>query len=248
MSDGKVLQDILYASRSVKRAQDWASSPGAEYWLHAALLAQGVGTFSEGLLAATNNGWTNTGTIIGVSGSGADFLSKADEQHPSYIAIDTAGDLLQSPPVFGTYAHALQAALCMGGLQLPSKLIAHFYAQFEANNAETASGIGFAEDGGSIAVANDHLATITCNATQFVLRSGAASANLKAVDTNWHLFGIVLDSLTGKAYGYIDDMATALGSIDIEGDEFPVSFGAGVLASTGANFQKLAWARIRYEA
>ena len=103
------------------------------------------------------------------------------------------------------------------------------------------------EDGGSAAVADDHLATIVTDGTNWILRSGAATSSLIAVDdTNPHHFRVVIDKINALVYGYVDDMSFAAGeSIAIEADEFPVAFGAGVVAA-GTNDPVLNWARVRY--
>ena len=103
------------------------------------------------------------------------------------------------------------------------------------------------EDAGAASVAADHLACFFIDGTDFKLRSGAAtSAALKTKDTSFHRFRVVIDRIQQLAYAYIDDMQTAKGSIAIEADEFPASFGAGVLVTTGTNFIKLGPSRVRY--
>ena len=254
-------QRVMYGLHSVKIAQDWNRTPGLEYWLQPGLVSQGVGTFSGGLMAVTSNGWVNTGTVIGVAGSGADFPAAAefkwyssvaanqasDRGTPNHFAIDTAADLLNSPAIFGDPTHMEQAAWLAERDELPSKLVFDSMSAFDAANNETASGLGFVEDGGAASVANDHLACFFIDGTSFRLRNDTAtSAALMAADTLFHHFRVVIDRINQLAYAYIDNMATALGSIAIKADEFPCSFGAGVLTATGANFIKLGPTRIRY--
>src|SRR5690606_38668415 len=91
------------------------------------------------------------------------------------------------------------------------------------------------------------MATIVTNGTSWILRSGAATSSALATDdTNFHRFRILCDSETGLAYAYIDDMSSALGSIAIQADEWPVSVGGGVVTSTGANDPVIAAFRVRY--
>ena len=254
MITSRDFQRLMYAQYSVREAQNWVRQPGLEYWLQPGALSQGVGAFSGGVLGATSNGWVNTGTILGVAGSAADFGSTADKGTPNHFAIDTAGDLLNSPALFGDYHHmAIAAALAgientKGEPEMPRFLIYDTWGtSFDAGANETASGHGFVEDGGSAAVANDHLAAFFCDGTSFKLRNDTAtSAALMAKDTNPHRWRVVIDNINALAYAYIDDMSTALGSIAIKADEFPASVGAGVLASTGTNFIKWGPVRVRY--
>lgn len=241
-------QNLMYAMRSVPNAQLWTRQPGLEYWMQPGTLAQGVGTHSDGVLALTNNGWVNTGTILGVAGSGADLLTSSDKGTPTAFAIDTAADLLNSPALFGDYNHGIQAAALAGRLDLPTQLIYDSWSQFAVIvTASDTSGHGFVEAGGAASVAADALAVFVSDGTSFKLRSGAAtSAALMAADTLIHRFRVVLDVINQLAYAFIDDMATALGSIALETDLFPCSVGAGVLTGTGANFINWGPTRVRY--
>ncbi len=256
MLNAREFRAMMYALYSVKEAQNWTRQIGLEYWMQPALASMGVGTFSGGLLAATANGWVNTGTIIGVANSGADFVSKADQgAGVTAFAIDTAGDKLQSPDMFGDWGHAAAvAALCGmegqngGQSDLPTKLIFDSWSNFQVvATASDTSGLGFGENGGSVAVAADALAMIVSDGTSFKLRSGAATSSaLMTADTNPHRFRIVLDYIAQLAYAYIDNISTALGSIALETDLFPCNVGAGCLASTGANFINFGPTRVRY--
>lgn len=247
---------LMYAIHSVKGGQEWNRKIGLEYWLQPALVSQGVGTFSDGLFAVTNNGWVNTGTIVGVAGSAADFPAAAentwalasDKGAPNVFAIDTAGDLLNSPALFGDPTHMAIVSELIGVKDLPNRLTFDSWSQFAVViTASDTSGLGFVEDGGAASVANDQLACFVSDGTNFKLRSGAAtSAALMAADTLFHRFRVVIDRINQLAYAYIDDMQTAKGSIAIEADEFPCSFGAGILAATGANFINLGPTRVRY--
>lgn len=247
---------MAYWLNSCRIAQDWNRVIALEYWLQPALAAMGIGTFSSGLFAVASNGWVNTGTIIGVAGSGADFPLAteytydlaSDKGTHAHFAIDTAGDLLNSPALFGDPTHMAAVAELAGMDRLPDFVILDTWSTFAVvSNNETASGLGFVEAGGAASVANDHLACFFSDGTNFKLRSGAAtSAALMTADTNPHRFRVVLNRLTQLAEAYIDDMASQLGSIALEKDLFPCSFGGGVLASTGANFIHIGPTRVRY--
>lgn len=259
----KEFQRLAYMLNCVQPAQDWNRKIGIEYWMVPALLSQGVGAFSGGVLGSTSNGWVNTGTILGVAGSAADFPAAAeiawyssnsaqqaaDRGTPAHFAIDTAGDLLNSPALFGDPTHMAIAAEKIGMEELPAFIILDTWSAFtDVANNETASGLGFVEDGGAASVANDHFACFFSDGTNFKLRSGAATSSaLATADTNFHRFRIIIDRIDQLAKAWIDNVKTApLGSIAIEADELPVSVGAGVLASTGANFIKFGPTRVRY--
>lgn len=265
MLNQREYRQFMYGFYSVKDAQHWNKQIGLEYWMQPALVSQGIGTFSDGLFAVTNNGWVNTGTIIGVANSGADFGAIADKgAGVTAFAIDTAGDLLNSPAIFGDWGHmAAVAEMCgmasqgptgsigaTGGVQsdLPTKLIYDSWSNFQVIlTASDTSGHGFVEGGGAASVANDALAIFVSDGTNFKLRSGAAtSAALMTADTVPHHWRIVIDYISQLCYAYIDNMSTALGSIALETDLFPCSVGAGCLASTGANFINWGPTRVRY--
>lgn len=244
-------QTFLYGLHSCKRARDWSEAIALEYWFNATTDWFGATTEGNHLPAF---GWTITGAPPYVVGSGADFVDADDDKGTTGgVHLDTAEDVVASPVIFGDYAH--MAAVCEligrvsgdGTPDLPRFLIADFFARFSANAAETGTGIGFTEDGGSPAVANDHLAVIFTDGTSWKLRSGAATSSAIATDdTSPHHFRIVLDRINELAYGYVGDMNRSAGqSIAIENDEFPVKFGAGVVAA-GTNDPVLAWARVRY--
>lgn len=252
----KEYRQMMYGLYSVKDAQHWNKQIGLEYWMQPALVSQGIGTFSDGLFVVTNNGWVNTGTIIGVANSGADFGSVADKgAGVTAFAIDTAADLLNSPAIFGDWGHMAAVAELAGMAgptvtqsDLPTKLIYDSWSNFQVIlTASDTSGHGFVEGGGAASVANDALAIIVSDGTSFRLRSGAATSSaLMVADTNPHHFRIIIDYATQLCYAFIDNMSTPLGSIALETDLFPCSVGAGVLASTGANFINWGPTRVRY--
>ena len=252
----------LYQRNRVMHAHNWNRQIGLEYWLVPSLAAMGIGTFSDGILAVGNNGWVNTGTVIGVAGSGADFPAAAEHLYystvtaemasdfgtPAHFAIDTAADLLNSPALFGDPTHMAIAAELAGMGDLPSKLIYDSWSRFAVVvTASDTSGHGFVEAGGAASVAADAMAVFVSDGTNFKLRSGAAtSAALMTADTSPHRFRVVIDRIQQLQYAYIDDMQTAKGSIALQADLFPVSVGAGCLTGTGANFVQWGPTRVRY--
>lgn len=225
------------------RARDWGAQPGTDFWLSGAFdnIVAAAGTATPTGLSGW--GWTTTSLDV-TEGSAADFLSSSDKGAFSGISIGAASDLLQSPRIFGDYSHGLAAQQFLG--YYPTKLTCDVYAQFSViNTASDTTGFGFVEDAGSAIVAADQLAYITSNGTNFLFRSDAATdASAAVADTSPHLFRIVLDSTAQTAEWFID--GTSQGTIALKTDEFPASFGAGALATTGANFFTIAWAHIWY--
>lgn len=204
----------------------WAVSPGTDFWIYAA--ANGQGTASGNNLL-TDGGWTTTSIASYAAGSAADFMTPSDVGTISRYTTDAAADLIQSPAIFGSYDHAHMAAVICGQRSLPRYLIMDAYALMSVLSAdEVTSNLGFVEDGGSIVVAADTMATFYSKGTgtTFNLQSNAAVVTgLVANDTNPHWFRIVLDKGTGYAKYYVDGVYA--GTTAITNDEFPVAFGAG---------------------
>ena len=212
----------------VNHPQGWGYMIGTDYWMY--ISANGMLT-SGNAHELSDYGWTTTSLVGPSSGSGADFLSSSDSVSGT-LSTNAGSDLLQSPSVFGNYGHGRGASIILG--YMPTRLNLEFNAAFPvvANN-ETATCIGFVEDTGSIVTANDALATIFSDATNFKLRSGAAtSAAGPAVDTNGHLWRIQLNKTDALAYWWVDDVAQP--SLTLETDEFPCAFGFGQVAA-GSN-------------
>jgi hypothetical protein len=167
----------------IRNPRYWADSAGTDFWI-----ACGPGKHSEAVAQGEDplpaHGWAAV-SIVEDAGSDGDFLSSSDDD-PSSFHFDAASDRLHSPSVFGNYAHALLAGQFLG--YFPTSLNLEVYAAFlDATTNETASGFGFVEGGGSIITANDALAVVVSDGTNFKLRSGAAtSAACPADDTSWH--------------------------------------------------------------
>ena len=219
--------------------QEWGYAAGTDFYLFGSI---------NGMLTAGNGhelsdyGWTTTALAL-AAGSLADFITSADVGTPGQITFDAASDLLQSPAIFGDYAHARLAQEILG--VLPNTLRLKFYAAFTtAANNETATAIGFVEAGGSPIGAADAMAMICSDGTNFGLRSGATTDAGAAVDTAFHLWEIVITG-GGTTIEWFQD-GTSQGTITLQADLWPASFGAGIVAA-GLNRLALSWAHIRYE-
>ena len=214
--------------KHVTHAQHWGSEVGTDYWLFPGTEAAGATTF---LLSSA--GWTTTALSI-TAGTGADFMSAADKGTPRTISLGASGDILQSPVIFGDYQHARMAQLLMNEKILPRFLIMDVFAAFTTASAdENTSAFGFYEDDGVISTANDALATIYSDGTNFILRSGADTDAGALIDNNFHWWRIVIDrsisAVTDGVQWYIDGVSQ--GTIDREADEFPVFWGGHTLTT-----------------
>ena len=208
----------------------WSVQVGTDFWIFAAVNGQGT---ASGQNLLTDGGWTTTSIAAYAAGSGADFISRSDPGTPGQYTQDAQNDLIESPSIFGDYAHAHAAAVICGQNSLPRYLVMDAYARFSVvANDEPTTAIGFVEDGGSIVTAADNMAAISSNGTSYVIQSNAAEnlSGAVAVSTDPTWFRILLDKNTSTAYAYAN--GSLIGSIAITADEFPVSFGAG---SGGAN-------------
>ncbi len=227
------------------KPEDWNRSGGTDFWANFGSESLTAAAGSSALI--TDSGWTAT-SMVETAGAGADLIATADRTAPAHILTDAASDLIQSPAVFGDYVHAQIAAKILG--YQPTKLCAEFAFNFTVGTGvETASAIGFVEAGGSIVTANDALATIFSDGTNFKLRSGAATGTAgPLVGAAWRIGKIVLDNTvaagTAMVTATIDGVAVP--AIDCETDLFPVSFGMGIVAA-GVNRIGLAWVHVWYE-
>jgi hypothetical protein len=195
----------------------------------------------------TDSGWTIT-SMVDTAGTGADLLATGDRTAPAHALTDAASDLIQSPSIFGDYLHGQIAAKILG--YTPTKLCAEFGFNFTVGTAnETASAIGFVEAGGSIVTANDALATIFSDGTNFKVRSGSAvTAAGPVVGAAWRIGKITLDSSVAAGTAMVTTTidGVALPTLNLETDLFPVSFGMGIVAA-GTNRIGLAWVHVWYE-
>lgn len=210
--------------RHVTNPLYWANEPATDYWIIAA--ANGMLTAS-GQNLITDGGWTATSLAV-ADGSAADFLSKSDVGTPGEITTNAAADLLESPAIFGDYAHAHAAAVIMGQRSLPRYLVMDAYARFSVASAdELTTNLGFVEDGGSIVVSADIMAAIYSDSANWCIQANAveSKSTTLTVDNDYHWFRILMDKATSLSYGYLD--GTLINSIAITADEFPVSWGFG---------------------
>lgn len=230
---------IVADRHEVPNADQWDHSSGSDFFFRpdAAQIA-GTGNAED----LSDRGWTITGSATYVPGVGGDFLSSADKGVPSHYLLDAAGDIIQSPALFGNHTDGEQAGHHLGNIT-PTSLTATFEASFaDASNNETASGIGFSKAGLAINVATSHYAVIFSDGTNFGLRSSGATDLGAVVDNAVHHWDIVLSGSTAE--WYMDDVSQ--GSIALLTDVFPLSWGAGILAATGANDIQMGDCRIYY--
>lgn len=218
------------------RPRDWGVSAATDYWA----------LFGNLDIASGNEldayGWWTSGFGY-VAGSGADFLSSSDVGTPGGILFDTHSDFLISPFIFGDYANALLAGQILG--YMPTSLNMECYARFAANNNEEETGFGFLEAGvdENALVKGDLMAYITSDGTNFSLESGiAADASIGLDDTNPHQWKIKCKGTTAE--WFID--GTSQGTIALQEDLWPVAWGVGTKASSGANDPVVSWVHIWY--
>lgn len=225
----------------VRNGYDWSRTAGTDFL--AVFGPESTDTTAGNANNLAEAGWTTTSVAL-TAGSAADFNTSADVGIPPHALLADASDVLASPQMFGDYSHTLLASKLLGFQ--PTALNMEVYAAFTtASNNETATGFGFVEAGGSILTANDALAVIVSNGTNFVCRSGADSDAGAAVDTAWHLWRIrITPGTTDKVQWFIDDVSQ--GTLDLETDLFPVAWAGGVQA-VGANDVAIAWTRIWYD-
>jgi hypothetical protein len=219
----------------------WAYTNGTDFLLNGGTTTALITSGTAGQVLS-EYGWTTT-TLAYVAGSGADYASSADPGVAPHLLLADASDLLASPAIFGSYDHMLAASRILG--YFPTRLVCEVWAAFTTASAdEPSSGFGFVEDGGSLitAAAADQMAVISSNATTFELNSGAASDAGAAVDNAWHRWRIVLSGSTAE--WFMD--GTSQGTIALQGDEFPVSFEAGIVAA-GTNDIALGDVHLWYE-
>ena len=219
---------------------DWGDTAGTDYWFVPGSSMTGATTF-----LLSSRGWTTTSMVL-TGGSGADFISAADVGTPRTALTNASGDILQSPALFGDYHRGRIAQIIMGEKILPRFLICDMYAAFTVASAnETNSSMGLFEDDATISTADDALAAIYSDGTNFGLRSGADSDAGAVVDNAYHWWRIQIDrSITAVTDGVAWYMDGALqGTIDREADEWPVYWGLHTLTT---NRISLASAHIYY--
>lgn len=203
----------------------WQNEVGTDYWLTPGPTA------SEAAATATieqlvEGGWTAT-SLVDTEGSGADFMASADKGIPNHFLSNATGDLLESPTVFGDYAHAWSAMRCAGLNSIPKKLVCEFWGAMSVHSAdEPTSGWGLFEDGGGAATEADQLAFISSDSSNFQLAANGGAGALTdagaADDALWNLFTIEVALGPALVYWYIN--GTLQGSVAITADQWPAKF------------------------
>ena len=214
---------VITADRhEVPFAGGWDDESGSDFFFEAdAAQIAGTGNVED----LSDRGWTTT-SLIFVSGVSADFLSDSVRGVPSHYLTNAASDLLQSPDVFGDDTHGHQASHHLG-LDPTSLTLEGFFTFSVVSNAETATGWGFSDAGGSIITATDAVAVIHSDGTNFVCRSSADSDVGSLIDTDLHLWKMVISQGTTDAIEWFIDGASQ-GTLNLRTGVFPVSWGAGV--------------------
>lgn len=216
----------------------WGSNAGTDFWWNCNNADQ-IAAGSDDLVG---HGWISTGGVY-LAGSGADFMASADVGVTGGYHMDTAGDTVASPQVFGDYAHLRMVQALLG--YAPTTLNAEFYMRLSANGDEQASSVGFWEAGSTSAFAKaDTMAAIGSGGTNFEIHSGADEGSGGTDDTNAHLYTITITpGTTDKVAWSIDGVAKA--TIDLQEDVWPAMFGVNTQAG-GSNDPILSWAHVWY--
>jgi len=222
-------------------ASRWQSEPGTDFWLFAGNADPLTASGATNLSGLDSFGWTTT-TLSLTAATGGDFLSSATVGTPASISLGADTDLLQSPLIFGDYSHGLLAGQILG--HYPTRLIIEVYAAFLTHSAnETRSGFGLTEAGGTSGTANDAMAWIHTDGTNFTIRSGADSDVGALDDALYHLFRIVVKPGTTDAIEWFID-GVSQGTMDNQAALWPCSFGA---YTSTTNRLALCWAHLWYE-
>lgn len=216
----------------------WSSGAGTDFWANfgpESTTADTAGTL------LSDFGWTTT-SLAETAGTGADFLSSSDNTAPAHILTNAASDLLQSPSIFGDYGHGQMAAQILG--YSPTQLVCEWYGAMTVHTADesTVTGWGLVEAGGTAGTANDRMAWIGTDGTNFIASSAADSDTGATDDALWHTFRIVVAEGTTDAIEWFID-GTSQGTFNLQTDLFPVSFG---MFSSTTNRPALSWVHIYY--
>jgi hypothetical protein len=214
----------------------WGSNAGSDFWWNCNNADQ-IAAGSDDLVG---HGWISTGGVY-LAGSLADFGSSADVGTTGGFHMDTAGDTVASPQIFGDYLHMRMVQEILG--YMPTTLNAEFYMRLSANNDEQASGAGFWEAGSTSAFAKaDCMAVVASGGTNFELHSGAAEDSGSADSTNATLFKITVT--TGSTIEWWIN-GTSQGTLALQTDLWPAMFGVNTQAA-GTNDPILNWAHVWY--
>ena len=221
------------------RPQDWGSAVATDFWANFGDLTLVPADSTDLDL----NGWVEVGTWVHLAGSAASFLDSTDVGVPGGAHIDTAGDAIRSPFIFGDYAHGLLAGQILG--HFPTRLNMECYARFNADGGDDEdTGFGFVEAGAATPFVKAGLmALITSDGTNFSLESGAAAAAGSADNQDAHLWKI---SFTATGIDWFIDGVKQANSLPLQTDLFPIAWGATVGAA-GTGDPVISWVHIWYE-
>jgi len=219
--------------------RDWAYKLGTDYMLFNSTNTALITTGTAGQVLS-EFGWITT-ALSYQAASAADFMASADVGTPNGLVFGASGDILRSPIIFGDYAHARAVQQILG--HLPTTLTLEAYAAFTTASADEAqSAFGFLEDGGTASVAADQAVAIYSDGTNFILRSDADTDTGAVIDTNYHVWKIVITPGTTDAVEWFID-GVSQGTIDLKADEWPTSFFGHVLTTNRIN---MPWVHIYY--
>lgn len=212
-------------------AKDWEEA-ATDFWIFAGnndLVTVQAATNVAGL---SGWGWTAT-SVLYTNDSTGDFLSSADDTPPNFSA-DANADQLVSPRVFGSYAHGLMVSKILG--KLPTKLILEFYGAFPTASASEAATFMGLNDGGTAG------AFIYSDGTNFQLSNGTNLDAGALIDNLYHLWKIVINSVTGLIEWFQDGVSQ--GTIAVPTDVFPLALKC---AASTTNRWAMSWAHVWYE-
>jgi hypothetical protein len=226
----------------ITNPRDWGVAIGTDYWANFQDLTIVEGDSQDLDLY----GWVETGTCVTAAGSGADLLSSADVGTPGGLHVDTAGDAITSPFIFGDYAHARACEGILG--YTPTTMTMECYARFSADPGDDEdTGFGFIEAGAaSPFVKAGLMALITSDGTNYSLESAAAAASGSAdggATQLPHLWKI--EMAAGAAIKWYIDGTLQANTLALQTDLFPVAWGASVGAG-GVGDPVICWVHIWY--
>ncbi len=229
----------------VFRALDWNRAAGTDYWM--------IPATNDELTAAATNAeilsnvdWTTTTLThtVGTLGNLLAALSQATSYGPVWTTAAAAAEI-RSPAIFGGPEQAQMAAMILG--YTPTQLVLEWIARFSVNaTGETTSALGFAT--GVITTAGNAVGTIYSDGTNFKVRTSAATSTAgAAVDTNFHRWKIILDSVALTVTGFMDGAVIgAAAGIALTNTLFPTSIAAGN-ATAGNNRVQPGIAHVYYQ-
>ncbi|MBI5289909.1 MAG: hypothetical protein HY873_13130 [Chloroflexi bacterium] len=193
--------------------------------------------------------WTNAGTPadLAIGAITDDFMSSADMDNGPSVDLNSSGDMIHSgngtDQGFGEWKHARAAGIILGAM--PDKLELEWIAQFATASAnEPTSGFGFVQASALMTGAlGTKAAVIASNGTNFTCTGSVSFDTGAAVDTNWHIWKIVLSLAGQNVEWYIDGVSQ--GTFAISTDIFPVRIGAHAFTT---NRLRMGPCRVRYAA